>query len=221
MTRAFQDLFGIDEAFSAILMAGRTDSWILADALAANSIAPDDPRVELYREMYFRHLARELLEPAPGKRYGVMPGVRELLEALKSRGDVYLALLTGNYEHAAEMKLSQFDLWKYFECGAFGDDAPNRNGLLGRALARVEACSGLAVAPANTVIIGDTPLDVGVAIAGGARSLAVATGNHSARELELSGADVVFEDLSDTNRVIQAIADCGTRITECRMRNAE
>ena len=53
-----------------------------------------------------------------------MPGVRELLDALAARDDVYLALLTGNYEGGARIKLEYFDLWRYFRCGAFGDDAP-------------------------------------------------------------------------------------------------
>ena len=93
-----------------------------------------------------------------------MPGVRELLDALSRRDDVYLALLTGNYEEAARLKLEYFDLWRYFSCGAFGDDAPDRNGLLPKALARVAACGGPAASARRaSVVIGDTPLDVACA----------------------------------------------------------
>jgi phosphoglycolate phosphatase len=205
MARAFEELFGVGEAFARIPMAGRTDAWILSDALAARGIPPDDPRVADYPSIYFQYLAQELIAPPPGARYGVLPGVRPLLEALARMPDVYLALLTGNYERSAEMKLAHFDLWRYFPCGAFGDAAPDRNGLLPRAMARVAACGGPRLAPDRVVIVGDTPLDVGVAVAGGARSLAVATGNHSASELRESGADVVFEDLSDTERVLEAL----------------
>src|SRR5438552_19082305 len=106
----------------------------------------------------------------PGARKGVLPGVRELLDVLADRDDVYLALLTGNYEEAARLKLEYFDLWRYFPCGAFGDDAPDRNGLLPRAIARVRECGGPEVAPEDVVVIGDTPLDVACAAAGGARS---------------------------------------------------
>ena len=205
MTRAFEELFAIPDAFTGIEVPGRTDAWILSDALAAHGISSDDPRVDKYCDIYFPHLERELAAPPSGKRYGVMPGVRPLLDVLARRGDVYLALLTGNYEQAARMKLEHFDLWKYFACGAFGDAAPNRNGLLPKALARVAECAGLNVTPADTVIVGDTPLDVGVAIANGARSIGVATGSHTADQLRASGADVVFDDLSDTGRVLQAL----------------
>jgi phosphoglycolate phosphatase-like HAD superfamily hydrolase len=206
MSYAFEDLFGVADAFAGAPMAGRTDSWILTDALTAHGIDGQDPRVSRYREVYFRHLERELLKPPPSdKRHGIMPGVRPLLDELASRDAAFLALLTGNYETAARMKLEYFDLWRYFACGAFGDEAPDRNGLLARALASAKACGAPAVDPRQTVIIGDTPLDIAVALSGGARSIGVATGGYGAAALLEAGADVVFEDMSDTAAVLDAI----------------
>ena len=118
---------------------------------------------------------------------------------------MFLALLTGNYELGARLKLQHFDLWRYFACGAFGDTTHDRNGLLPEALARVAACGGPQASPGDTVVIGDTPLDVAVAVTGGARSIAVATGSHTTDELHASGADVVFEDLSDLEAVLAAL----------------
>ena len=141
----------------------------------------------------------------PGARKGVMPGVRELLDVLADRDDVYLALLTGNYEAAARIKLEYFDLWRYFPCGAFGDDAPDRNGLLPKAVARIAACGGPSFSAADAVVVGDTPLDVACAAFSGARSIAVATGSHSVEELRAAGADAVFEDLAGTADVLAAI----------------
>ena len=205
MTLAFEELFGVPDAFRDIPMPGRTDSWILSDAAAAHAIPSHD--VARFHDVYIRHLVRELDQPGPRK--GVMPGVRPLLDALVDRPDVYLALLTGNFEEAARVKLAYFDLWRYFRCGAFGDAAPDRNGLLPKALARVEACGGPAVAASAAIVIGDTPLDVACAAASGARSIAVATGGYDVAALRASGADVVFEDLSDTDAVISAVlADC-------------
>ena len=201
MTLAFDELFGVPDAFRDIPMPGRTDSWILSDAAAAHAIPSHD--VARFHDVYIRHLVRELDQPGPRK--GVMPGVRRLLDALVDRPDLYLALLTGNFEEAARVKLAYFDLWRYFRCGAFGDAAPDRNGLLPKALARVEARGGPAVAASAAVVIGDTPLDVACAAASGARSIAVATGGYDVAALRASGADVVFEDLSDTDAVISAV----------------
>ena len=201
MTRAFEELFAVPDAFGGIPMPGRTDSWILSDAAAAHGISPEAlPR---FRSVYLTLLATELEHPGPGK--GVLPGVRPLLDALVVRDDVYLALLTGNYEEAARVKLEYFDLWRYFACGAFGDDAPNRNGLLPKALGRIRECGGPAVAPADVVVIGDTPLDIECAAAAGARSIAVATGGYGVEALRAAGADVVVADLSDTAGMMRAI----------------
>jgi phosphoglycolate phosphatase-like HAD superfamily hydrolase len=201
MTRAFEELYGVGNAFEGVPFNGRTDAWILSRAAAAHGI--DDEAIARFKPLYLDYLAEELHRPGPRK--GVMPGVGPLLDELSRRDDVYLALLSGNFERGACLKLEYFDLWRYFTCGAFGDTTHDRNGLLAQALARIEVCGGPQVAPADVVIIGDTPLDVGVAIAGGARSMAVATGSHTTDELRASGADVVFQDLSDIEAVLAAV----------------
>ena len=201
MARAFEELFAISDAFFGVPMAGRTDASILSDVAALHNIPPSD--LARFHDVYLTHLVREVEQPGPRK--GIMPGVGDLLEALAARDDVYLALLTGNYERAARLKLEHFDLWRYFRCGAFGDGAPDRNSLLPRALARIAECGGPRATPRDTVVVGDTPLDVACAAAAGARSIAVATGSHGVEELRSSGADFVFPDLSDTSAVIDAI----------------
>jgi phosphoglycolate phosphatase-like HAD superfamily hydrolase len=152
---------------------------------------------------YLDYLHEEVHRPGPRK--GMMPGVRPLLEALNARDDAYLALLTGNVEGGARLKLEYFDLWRYFRCGAFGDVATERSALFAAALARVEACGGPRVPPGEVVIVGDTPHDVAVARAGGGRAVGVATGAYDARALDASGADVVLEDLSDLDASLAAI----------------
>ena len=201
MTRAFEDLYGIPNGFEGIPFNGRTDSWIVSRAAAAHAI--DDAALSRFKPRYLDYLAEELDKPGPRK--GVMPGVIPLLDALAQRDDVFIALLTGNYELGARLKLQYFDLWRYFACGAFGDTTHDRNGLLAEALDRVAVCGWPQAAPADTVIIGDTPLDVAVAVTGGARSIAVATGSHTTDELQASGADVVFQDLSDLEAVLAVL----------------
>jgi phosphoglycolate phosphatase len=213
MALAFEEVFAVANAFLGIPMAGRTDAWILNDAALAHGIPSDSPNLSRFRDAYLRHLAIEL-EKAGVARKGLMPGVRELLDALAPREDVYLALLTGNYEAGARLKLEYFDLWKYFPCGAFGDDAPHRNVLVPKALTTVEACGGPAFAAEDTIVIGDTPLDVACAAHVGARSLAIATGSHSVEELRAAGADVVLQDLGDTDQVLRVIADFGLRTAD-------
>jgi phosphoglycolate phosphatase-like HAD superfamily hydrolase len=203
MALAFADEFGIQDAFGAIPMGGRTDAWILSRAAAAHGVECDAVRAGRFRARYLEHLAREVHSPGPRK--GIMPGVRSLIEALAARDNVLLGLLTGNFEGGARLKLEYFDLWRYFQCGAFGDEALDRNGLLATALARAEACGLRAPDPSRIVIVGDTPLDVAVAQAGGVRSVAVATGSHGREALEAAGADVVLENFSDLAATLAAL----------------
>ena len=201
MARAFEELFAVSDAFRAIPMAGRTDTWILSNAAAAHGILPS--ALPAFKDAYLAHLARELEPPNPRK--AVMPGIRRLLDTLASREDTYLALLTGNYEKAARLKLEHFDLWRYFPCGAFADDAADRNSLLPKALERIRACGGPAVQPADVIVVGDTPHDVACALAAGARPVGVATGSFSVQQLRDSGAETVFEDLSDTDAFLKLL----------------
>jgi phosphoglycolate phosphatase-like HAD superfamily hydrolase len=202
MSRAFEDEFGVRDAFDTLPMAGRTDAWLVARAAEVHRLTCDRSRLQQFRARYLAHLSQEVHEPGPRK--GVLPGVQPLVEALAGRDDVFLALLTGNFESGARIKLAYFDLWKYFRCGAFGDEALERNGLLDMALERANRC-GLTPDRARVVIVGDTPLDVAVARAGGVRSVAVATGSYDARSLADCGADVVLENFSDLGRTIVAL----------------
>jgi phosphoglycolate phosphatase-like HAD superfamily hydrolase len=201
MTRAFEELYAVQDAFNGIPMPGRTDAGILAQAAAVHGIAP--LTLDAFHDVYLGHLRRELYEPGPRK--GVMPGIRPLLDALAGDTRGYLALLTGNFEQAAQAKLEYFDLWRYFPCGAFGDAVHERNPLLAAALSRVHQLCGRRADPADVIVIGDTPLDVQCAAAGGARSIAVATGGSGVDALTHAGADVVFRDLTDTKAVLAAI----------------
>ena len=201
MARAFEELFAVSDAFRDIQMAGCTDTWILSNAAAAHGIPPSG--LTAFHDAYLVHLARELEPPNPRKV--MMPGIRLLLDALVSRDDAYLALLTGNYERAARLKLEHFDLWRYFPCGAFADDASDRNSLLPKALARIRASGGPVVQPADVIVVGDTPHDVACALAAGARPVGVATGPFSVQQLRDSGAEIVFEDLSDTDAFLKLL----------------
>ncbi len=195
MTRAFEDMFRVGAAFDDIPMYGRTDRRILEDALARAGVALEDGLFERFRDRYFVRLLETIHEPGPRK--GVMPGVRDLLDTLAERRDVFLALLTGNYEKAARIKLEHFDLWQYFRCGAYGDDIVDRNDLFPLALSRAFACGAPRVPARDVLVVGDTVLDVACAAAAGARSVAVATGPSDVETLRRSGADVAFEDLRD------------------------
>ena len=203
MNRAFDDLFGVAGAFDGIQMAGRTDLWILAAAASRANVELTPEVFVRFRDRYLSRLTEALDEPAAGKC--VLPGVSDLLAAIETRTDILPALLTGNCEAGARIKLEHFGLWKFFRCGAYGDEVTSRNDLFGVAVERAHACGYRHVHAADVIVIGDTVLDVACAQAAGARSLAVATGTADMAELRASGADTVLENLSNTEEILDLL----------------
>ena len=134
-----------------------------------------------------------------------MPGIRELLDILEQREDVFLGLLTGNFEAGAKIKLEHFDLWRYFPCGAFGDDAADRNELVPFAIERARRCGLPEIGAADILVVGDTPHDVACARAVGATPVGVATGGFTAEQLRESGAEIVFENLAEPAEFLKLI----------------
>jgi phosphoglycolate phosphatase-like HAD superfamily hydrolase len=217
MNRACEALVGHPQALAGIPVAGRTDRIILTDVLAREGHTLDDGLLERLRDQYIANLREEIEHPGRaqsfeslGSRGGmkaVMPGIRELLDTLERRDDVFLGLLTGNFEAGARIKLEHFDLWRYFRCGAFGDDAADRNALVPFALDRARRCGLPDIDPADILVVGDTPHDVACARAVGATPIGVATGGFTVEQLRESGADVVFQDLSSTEDFLKVIGE--------------
>ncbi len=204
MEATFRSLFGVDEAFTGVSAGGRTDSFLVSQALTHAGL-PDTPEAHAaFRAAYVPRLAEEILAPGSGRK-GIMPGVSELLEATHAHPALHLGLLTGNYREAAAVKLSYFALADYFAWGAFSDDSADRNALVPIARLRAEEHGVPDQARSRVIVVGDTPFDVECAAVAGARSIAVATGGHTARELADAGADVVLDDLSDTDRVLSLL----------------
>jgi phosphoglycolate phosphatase len=187
---------------------GKTDPEIVAELLAAagQPAARESTRVRRLCERYVSHLAREL--ELPSARTTVMPGVRPLLDRLQEEASVVLGLLTGNVAAGAALKLRSGGIDPArFTVGAYGSDAAYRHELPPIAARRAEAIFGRVPDGAEIVIIGDTPADIGCGAGIAARAVAVATGSYSVGELAACKPHAAFEDLSDTERVLEAILE--------------
>ncbi len=113
--------------------------------------------------------------------------MRELLTALQSRPDVRLGLATGNFREGAELKLSHYGLWRFFDDGAFGEDGEERAELVAAAISRMSDGGG-ELDRSAVYVIGDTVYDIEAAKANGAIAVAVNTGGTTADRLRAAGA---------------------------------
>jgi phosphoglycolate phosphatase-like HAD superfamily hydrolase len=199
---AFENLFGHPPEGLAP-MAGHTDHEIALAILEKNGIAEGPAHLpRMWSALADALVARQERMASEGR---AQPGAHEALAALGGRDDVLQSLLTGNIEANAVLKLAAFGLERHvdFEIGGYGSDHRVRSELVAIACERASAKHGLDLGPSDTVLIGDTPLDIAAAREAGARAVAVATGPHG--DEELAEADAVLADLSDTAAVLEAV----------------
>ena len=140
--------------------------------------------------------------------FQLLPGVRETLEAIAAHPRYRSALLTGNIEPAAYLKMDLMELSPFFDLpGAFGDESHDRRDLPAFAAKRIQEHLGVDLEPHQFIVIGDTPNDIDCARHFGARALAVGTGRlYRTRDLLDCKPDAFIPNLSDPDLVLQTLA---------------
>jgi len=202
-----ESVFGTAGRLRELSVSGMTDLQIVAESLRDEGFTPGEIRARL-RELSALYLAA--LERAAGVAGGpplfeVLPGVREVLAAAQAHPRYFSALLTGNIEPAARLKMRLVGLSDFFALpGAFGDDSPDRRDLPALARERINRHLGLSLLPAQFIVIGDTPNDIACARHFGARAVGVGTGRvNNIETLRAHAPDALLPDLSDTQAVIE------------------
>ncbi len=200
MTEILHEMLGIADGFAGIEFGGRTDVSLLREALSRHDrLDGDFDRVLTnFKLLYFPRLAHHLRQ-----RGGiVLPGVPELLTAVGALPGAHLGVATGNFRAAAEIKLRHFGLWEHFADGGYADDGEDRAELVAAAVRRMAARAPSAEA---VYVFGDSPHDIMAAKANGAIAIGVATGGSDTEILAATGADFVFENLSNTEAVLRVL----------------
>ncbi len=203
---AVESMFGVAADDHGVTYGGKTDPQIAREILAALSIDHD---AEVHLPQLMEALERGLADGQREMRESgmVLPGVERVLAHLHDHPDIVQSVLTGNTRANAVLKLETFtlDRWIDLEVGAYGSDDADRNRLVPLALARVAERYGEADKD-RTWVVGDTPFDAACARAGGVRCLLVATGHASRAELEAADADLVVDDLRNTDGIVALLA---------------
>jgi phosphoglycolate phosphatase len=202
-----ESVFGTAGCLSEMIVSGMTDLQIVEEALRSEGITREhiiSRKDELLR-CYIKEMRR-----ATGNGdhlISAIPGAREVLQAVAAHPRYQSALLTGNIEPAAHLKVEITGLAEFFTLpGAFGDESFDRRDLPAIAAQRINEHLGANLTPEQFIVIGDTPNDIACARHFGARVVAVATGRiHFQDELRACEPDALLPDLSDVQLTMQTL----------------
>ena len=212
LRQALTNVHRLDGATLALegSMAGRTDGEIARLMLLGAGIA--QARIDELAAEVRAECCRLYVGLCPDDLSAkVTPGMRELLEWLSRRDSVQLALLTGNFEPVARVKLRAAGLAGWFEQGqgGFGSDSEDRTLLPALARRRAGEAAGLGGAwpRERTLVIGDTPRDIACAHADGVRCVAVTSGPYDTDAL--SDSDATAQSTDELRAIVEAMISVG------------
>lgn len=202
-----EDVFGTAGRLPEMKVSGMTDLQIVGEALKHEGFTHESirERVHHLRESYMK--AMHEFTGNGEQVFELLPGVREVLQAVNDHPRYQSALVTGNIEPAAYLKMELVGLAEFFPLpGAFGDESHDRRDLPALAADRIRKHLQLDLAPEQFIVIGDTPNDIDCAHNFGARSLAIGTGRfYSNEELVACNPDALLPDFSDLDLVMKTL----------------
>jgi phosphoglycolate phosphatase len=202
-----EKVFGTAGRLAEMSVSGMTDLQIAVEALRSEGITLEfiGERLEDLRRQYMQEMERVTGNGA--RLFRALPGARKILKTLAEHSRYRSALLTGNIEPAAQLKMSLVGLSSFFQLpGAYGDESHDRRDLPALAAKRINRTLGLELPPSQFIVIGDTPNDIECAKHFGARAVAVATGRaYGPDELLSHNPDALLPGLSDTRLVLRTL----------------
>ena len=137
----------------------------------------------------------------------IMPGAVKALEAVRAYNGTVQSVVSGNLRSSALIKLAAFKLERYLDVdiGGFACDDDYRPNLVAIAQSRAAQRYDSVFTRTNTVIIGDSCEDVRTARLGGSSVIGVTSGTTTRQHLADAGADIILEDLTDSDSLLSAI----------------
>lgn len=171
LAEALSRYLGLPVELSFHEVAGFTDPTIIQNALAlyGNQQQVNPAVVEAILGDYLALVAERLPD---SDAVQVFPGAKELVLACRDEGWT-TALLTGNVEQGARLKLDRTGLWELFAFGVFGNDGNSREDLPWLARERAFEVLSVAFSAGHMILVGDTPNDARIARLNAIRSLIV------------------------------------------------
>ena len=192
--------YGMEDYVRDVNAAGKSDKLILREILTLGGLTTEEIQKDFQSCLDF--MTDYYLKNVQYENIHVFDGTVELLDELKRKGAL-LGLVTGNLEPIAYAKLGRAGLNGYFSFGGFGSDNADRSLMVKKALSIAK--NQLGFKGDKIFVVGDTPRDVEAAQAYNLKTIAVATGMYSVKELRDCGADYVVENFKNRDKIIEIL----------------
>ena len=193
MKSTVKNIHGNEDILIGYSFAGKTDVQIMNDTIRKSGL-DDKPESmsKLFEQTYIEKLKTNLKN---SDNFRIYPNVNELLDYYQKNEGFELALLTGNFETGAKLKLEHAGLWKYFKWGVFGNLSEDRIHLAKDALGTITEKEAL-LNKKNIFIIGDTTNDIRCGKAIDATTIAFTLGFEPEEKLRTLSPDFMVSDFS-------------------------
>lgn len=198
---AFKKVFGF-ETVEIVAVPGMTDQEIITESLRKAEI--DDETIKSKMNKVMEVMAEYFEREMAKSKVVLLDGAKEFLEEL-DRSGVLMGTVTGNLEKIARGKLKSAGLNDYIKLGGFGNDHMIRTELVKISIKRAEEKFGFKV-DNNVYSVGDAPSDMKAGREGGAyKCIGITSGIYSEEQLKEAGADFVFKNLLEKDKILKII----------------
>jgi phosphoglycolate phosphatase-like HAD superfamily hydrolase len=199
MKNAAAKCLGDERLLEGCSFAGKTDRQIIHGLIRRADIQNNaDQKALTMSASYIKMLGENL---AGAKNFFVYPHAEHILQLFSRDPNLELALLTGNLEQGARLKLEHASLWNYFGWGVYGDVSEDRNDLARKALDIITKKDG-ETDPRRIVVIGDTVNDIRCGQAIGATTIAYSAGFQPPEKLLPANPDHCTDNFTDIPAII-------------------
>jgi phosphoglycolate phosphatase-like HAD superfamily hydrolase len=192
--------YGMEDYVHSVNAAGKSDKLILREILTLGGLTTEEIQKDFQSCLDF--MTDYYLKNVQYENIHVFDGAIELLDELKRKGAL-LGLVTGNLESIAYAKLERAGLNGYFSFGGFGSDNADRSLMVKKAISIAK--NQLGFNGDKIFVVGDTPRDVEAAKVYNLKTIAVATGMYSVKELRDCGADYVVENFKNRDKIMEIL----------------
>jgi phosphoglycolate phosphatase len=191
--------FGYEKPDAAAVrsVVGRSLPNAIADLLGAD--APAHDMAEAYKAHFHTMRATE------GYREELYPDVDAVIRRLATRDDLVLGTATGKALRGINWMIEKNSWHGFFTTLQASDTAASKP-----SPEMVEnACRETGIAPANTIVFGDSIYDMQMAVSGGAHAIGVSYGYGEPAALIAAGAKKIIHGFNEVEQVIAAIQERG------------